>query len=101
MNELKNTTAPWQIYRTRFLIKAKPLTEPLSFVDALGRQHRGQPGDYLIESSDGNRSIQRRDIFEDVYVPMGPAGGTPPPCSGGLAALEAKHNGVTHSAALA
>ena len=60
-------------YRTRFLIRAKQLTEPLVFVDALGREHRGNPGDYLIESSDGCRSIQRRAIFEDIYVPLGPA----------------------------
>jgi len=77
VTEVKNTIAPWQIYRTRFLIKAKPLTEPLTFIDALGREHRGQPGDYLVESSDGSRSIQRREIFEDIYVPMGPVEGTP------------------------
>ena len=63
----------WQIYRTRFLIRAKQLNEPLSFVDALGREHRGKPGDYLVESSDGSRRIAPREIFEDVYVPMGPA----------------------------
>lgn len=72
MDEVNNTTATWQIYRTRFLIKARQLTEPLAFVDSLGREHRGQPGDYLVESSDGSRSIQRRGIFEDVYVPMTP-----------------------------
>ena len=64
---------PRNIYRTRFLIKAKQLTEPLVFVDALGREHRGRPGDYLVESSDGRRSIQPREIFEDIYVAMGPA----------------------------
>lgn len=63
----------WTIYRTRFLIKAKQLTEPMVFVDALGREHIGKKGDYLVESSDGARSITRREIFEDVYVPMGPA----------------------------
>jgi hypothetical protein len=63
----------WNIYRTRFLIKAKQLTEPLAFVDTFGREQRGQPGDYLVESSEGRRSIQRREIFEDVYVAMGPA----------------------------
>jgi hypothetical protein len=75
-----NTTAAWYIYRTRFLIKAKQLTEPMAFVDALGREHRGQPGDYLVESSDGSRSIQRREIFEDIYVAMGPADETWPAC---------------------
>ena len=75
-----NTTGTWNIYRTRFLIKAKQLTEPLTFVDPLGREHRGQPGDYLIESSDGRRSIQRREIFEDIYVAMGPADESWPAC---------------------
>ncbi len=68
-----STVSAWNIYRTRFLIKAKQLTEPLSFVDDFGREQCGQPGDYLVESSEGRRSIQHRDIFEDVYVAMGPA----------------------------
>ena len=63
----------WQIYRTRFLIKAKQLSEPLVFVDALGREHCGQKGDYLVESSDGTRRIAPRAIFEDVYVAIAPA----------------------------
>lgn len=67
----------WQVYRTRFLIRAKQLTEPLYFVDALGREHSGQKGDYLVESSDGLRRIAPREIFEDVYVPMGPAEANP------------------------
>ena len=62
----------WKIYRTRFLIRAKQLTEPLSFLDALGREHHGCPGDYLVESSDGTRRIAPREIFEDIYVAMGP-----------------------------
>lgn len=69
---VSNSATGWNIYRTRFLIKAKQLDEPLVFIDPLGREQRGQAGDYLIESSDGRRSIQRREIFEDVYVPMGP-----------------------------
>ena len=72
MNVKKNS-ATWKIYRTRFLIKARQLTEPLLFVDTLGREHCGQPGDYLVESSDGARRIAPRLIFEDVYVAMGPA----------------------------
>src|SRR5256886_12298853 len=52
----------------RSLIKAKQLSEPLVFVDALGREHCGQKGDYLVESSDGTRRIAARAIFEDVYV---------------------------------
>lgn len=63
----------WQVYRTRFLIRARRLTAPMMFVDALGREHCGRAGDYLVESSDGTRRIAPREIFEDVYVPMGPA----------------------------
>ncbi|MBZ5573173.1 MAG: PGDYG domain-containing protein [Acidobacteriia bacterium] len=70
---MNDTTAAWNIYRTRFLIKARQLSEPLFFVDVLGREQRGQPGDYLVESSDGRRTIQPREIFEDIYVAMGPA----------------------------
>jgi hypothetical protein len=70
---VKKTSATWKIYRTRFLIKARQLNQPLLFVDALGREHCGQPGDYLVESSDGARRIAPRLIFEDVYVAMGPA----------------------------
>lgn len=71
VNDVRKTSAVWKIYRTRFLIKARQLTQPLLFVDALGREHRGQPGDYLVESSDGARRIAPRLIFEDVYVAMG------------------------------
>src|SRR5437764_13053360 len=63
----------WNTYRTRFLVQAKQLTEPLTFTDVLGREHHGDSGDYLIESSDGLR-IARREIFEDVYVAMESAG---------------------------
>jgi hypothetical protein len=58
----------WKTYRTRFLVKAKQLNSSLSFVDALGRQHSGRKGDYLVESSDGVISIASRQIFEDIYV---------------------------------
>jgi hypothetical protein len=60
----------WNTYRTRFLVRAKQLGEALSFIDPLGREHRGRPGDYLVESSDGLLHIARREVFEDVYVPM-------------------------------
>ena len=63
----------WKVYRTRFLIRARQLTEPLMFVDALGREHCGAAGDYLLETSDGLRRIAPREFFEDVYVAMGPA----------------------------
>jgi len=59
---MSKTSVAWKIYRTRFLVKARQLEEPLSFEDALGRQQSGRPGDYLIESSDGSRSIQRREM---------------------------------------
>jgi hypothetical protein len=60
----------WKTYRTRFLVNAKQLSSSLSFVDHLGRQHRGRKGDYLVESSDGVISIAPRHIFEDIYVHM-------------------------------
>jgi hypothetical protein len=60
----------WKTYRTRFLVKAKQLNSNFSFIDALGRQHSGRKGDYLVESSDGVISITPRRIFEDIYVPM-------------------------------
>jgi hypothetical protein len=67
----------WQTYRTRFLVRAAQLEEPMDFVDALGSEHHGQVGDYLVESSDGTSRIAPRKIFEDIYVPMavGPAPG--------------------------
>ena len=61
----------WKTYRTRFLVKAKQLDSRFSFVDALGRQHSGRKGDYLVESYDGVVSIAPRQIFEDIYVAMG------------------------------
>jgi hypothetical protein len=60
----------WTTYRTRFLIRAKRLDQPLTFVDCLGREHSGSPGDYLVLSSDGSRRIAPREIFEDIYVPL-------------------------------
>ena len=71
--EVGKHESDWQIYRTRFLIRARQLTEPFVFRDALGREHRGRVNDYLVESSDGTRRIAPREIFEDVYVAMGPA----------------------------
>lgn len=68
---MRKVQSGWQVYRTRFLIRAKQLTEPLMFRDALEREHCGQIGDYLVESSDGTRRIAPREIFEDVYVAVG------------------------------
>jgi hypothetical protein len=65
-----NVQCPWTVYRTRFVVRARQLTEPLSFTDVLGREHSGQPGDYLVESSQGFRRITPRALFEDIYVPL-------------------------------
>jgi len=59
----------WKTYRTRFVVRAKQLTEPFTFTDTNGHEHHGRPGDYVIESREGLR-ISRREIFEDVYVAM-------------------------------
>jgi hypothetical protein len=42
----------------------------LVFTDPLGREHRGLPGDYLVQSSEGLLRIAPQEIFEDVYVPL-------------------------------
>jgi len=84
---VRKSSAEWNIYRTRFLINAKQLTQPFAFVDALGREHCGQAGDYLVESSDGSRRIAQRQIFEDIYVLMGPVTAEPwPPIGPALGA---------------
>jgi hypothetical protein len=64
------TSEDWNVYRTRFLIRAKQLTQPLSFKDALGREHSGVAGDYLVQSAEGMFRIAPREIFEDIYVRM-------------------------------
>jgi hypothetical protein len=64
------TSDDWNVYRTRFLVRAKQLTQPLVFTDPLGREHRGLPGDYLVQSSEGLLRIAPQEIFEDVYVPL-------------------------------
>jgi len=72
-----NLESQWTVYRTRFLVRARQLTEPLVFTDVLGREQSGRPGDYLVESSDGIRRITTQAIFEDIYVPMAQAHGAP------------------------
>ena len=62
----------WNTYRTRFLVRAKQLTEPLTFTDALGREHQGRTGDYLVQSAEGLFRIAPREIFQDIYVPLEP-----------------------------
>jgi hypothetical protein len=68
-----NLKNPWNIYRTRFLVRARQLTEPLVFIDSLGREHSGQPGDYLVENSNGIRRVITQALFEDIYVALAPA----------------------------
>ena len=65
-----NIESQWTVYRTRFLVHARQLTEPLVFTDALGREQSGRPGDYLVESSDGIRRVTTQALFEDIYVPL-------------------------------
>jgi hypothetical protein len=65
-----NLECHWTVYRTRFLVRARQLTQPLVFTDALGREQSGRPGDYLVESSDGIKRITTQAIFEDIYVPL-------------------------------
>jgi hypothetical protein len=67
-----NLESQWTVYRTRFLVRARQLTEPLVFTDALGREQSGRPGDYLVESSEGIRRITTQALFEDIYVPLAP-----------------------------
>jgi len=60
----------WNVYCTRFLVRAQQLTEPIVFTDPFGHEHVGRPGDYLVETSNGTRRIAARDFFEDVYLPL-------------------------------
>jgi hypothetical protein len=61
----------WKVYRTRYLVRARQLTAPLSIVDGSGKEQSGHEGDYLVECSDGSHRIAPRQIFEDIYVEMG------------------------------
>jgi hypothetical protein len=75
----------WTVYRTRFLVRARQLTEPLVFTDILGREQSGRPGDYLVETSEGIKRITTRALFEDIYVPLAQnngESGVPSACSG-------------------
>jgi hypothetical protein len=65
-----NIESQWTVYRTRFLVRARQLTEPLVFTDALGREQSGRAGDYLVEFSHGVRRITTQALFEDIYVPL-------------------------------
>jgi hypothetical protein len=72
-----NLESQWTVYRTRFLVRARQLTEPLVFTDALGREQSGRPGDYLVESSGGIITIITKALFEDIYVPLAQPLGAP------------------------
>jgi hypothetical protein len=72
-----NLECHWTVYRTRFLVRARQLTQSLVFTDALGREQSGRPGDYLVESSDGIKRITTQAIFEDIYVPLADVHGAP------------------------
>ena len=63
----------WKVYRTRYLVRARRLTAPLTLLDSSGKEHSGQEGDYLVECSDGSQRIAARQIFEDIYVEMNAA----------------------------
>ena len=58
----------WAVYRTRFVVRARQLTEPLVFIDALGREQSGRTGDYLVETAEGLKRITTKALFEDIYV---------------------------------
>jgi hypothetical protein len=66
----QNFADRWTVYRTRFVVRARQLTEPLVFIDALGREQSGRPGDYLVETSEGLKRITAQALFEDIYVPL-------------------------------
>jgi hypothetical protein len=68
----------WKVYRTRFLVRACQLTEPLTFTDSLGRQHSGAAGDYLVETYSGILRITLQQLFKDIYVPLANAPLTSP-----------------------
>jgi len=72
-----NLASQWTVYRTRFLVRARQLTEPLVFTDALGREQSGRPGDYLVESSEGITRITSQVLFEDIYAPLAQTHGAP------------------------
>ena len=69
----------WKIYRTRYLVRARQLTEATVVPDEIGRLQAGKPGDYLVECTDGSRRISPRHVFEDIYVEMFSAGPSGPP----------------------
>ncbi len=63
----------WKVYRTRYLVRALRLSETTVVLNEIGQFQTGQPGDYLVQCSDGSQRISPRHVFEDVYVEMTPA----------------------------
>ena len=64
----------WNVYCTRFLVRARQLTEPIAFTDPFGHEHIGRPGDYLVETCNGIRRIAAQTFFEDTYMPLAAKG---------------------------
>lgn len=93
-----NLECQWTVYRTRFLVRARQLTEPLLFTDALGREQSGRPGDYLVDSSDGIRRITTQAIFEDIYVPLPQDNGAPPVLARPLTRASPQEDRITATA---
>ena len=82
-DDVERDVNEWQTYRTRFLVRARQLTEPMSFHDPIGlREQCGNAGDYLVESAVGVRRVMPRKFFEDVYVPIEPEASAPAPAPG-------------------
>ena len=69
----KKTATNWNVYCSRFLIKAKQLTSPFTFVDLRGNKFHGAAGDYFVESVEGGFRILPRKLMEHVYMSMGQA----------------------------
>ncbi len=94
---IMNLESQWTVYCTRFLVRARQLTEPLVFTDALGREQSGQPGDYLVESSAGIRRITTQALFEDIYLPLAPMQLHPPAPQFQTRVQPAVHTGGVHA----
>ena len=81
MMRVNKVESEWRTYRSKYLIQATQLSQPLSFTDALGREHRGAKGDYLVQSANGAQRIWPRGLFEDSYVFLESASDLPDPVS--------------------
>jgi hypothetical protein len=79
------------------VVRARQLTEPYTFNDSSGHERHGEPGDYLVQSSDSPR-ISRREIFEDLYVVLEAEGSVPSPSLGHVqpASEQGESSGLKH-----